>query len=57
LAQRIEDLDALIRGMDLFHVAVAIETASEFFLTFDRKQASLAKKAGLRLPALKTSAR
>ena len=49
-------LKLMIRGMDLFHVAVAIETASEFFLTFDREQASLAKKAGLRLPALKTGA-
>ena len=36
-----------VRGMDLFHIAVAIETAAERFLTFDREQAVLAKAAGL----------
>lgn len=42
-------LKLLIRGMDLFHVAVAIETASELFLTYDSDQACLATEAGLRL--------
>ena len=40
-------LKLTVRGMDLFHVAVAIETASEGFLTFDREQAALVKAAGL----------
>jgi predicted nucleic acid-binding protein len=39
----------LIRGMDLFHVAAALETASDWFLTFDTDQAVLAKAAGLKL--------
>lgn len=42
-----------IRGMDLFHAAVAIETAAELFLSFDRDQAVLAKRAGLRLAGLR----
>ena len=37
----------LIRGMDLFHVAIALEVGAEKFLTFDGDQASLAKAAGL----------
>ena len=35
--------------MDLFHVAAAIESAAELFLTFDEDQACLGKAAGLRL--------
>jgi predicted nucleic acid-binding protein len=46
-------LHTAIRGMDLFHVAVAIESASELFLTFDREQGAFAKRAGLRLLASK----
>lgn len=42
-------LKLVIRSMDLFHVAVAIETASELFLTYDSDQAVLAKEAGLHL--------
>ena len=42
-------LKMVIRGMDLFHVAVALESAAELFLTFDRDQASLAKEAGLQI--------
>ena len=42
-------LQTIVRGMDLFHVAVAIESASALFLTFDREQAAFAKRAGLRL--------
>lgn len=39
----------LIRGMDLFHVAIALETAAEIFVTFDADQAALAKAAGLQI--------
>ena len=46
-------LQTAVRGMDLFHVAVAIEAAALFFLTFDREQAAFAKQAGLRLLASK----
>jgi predicted nucleic acid-binding protein len=42
-------LQTAVRGMDLFHVAVAIESAAELFLTFDREQATFAKKAGIPL--------
>lgn len=41
--------DLLLRGMDLFHVAIALETGSELFLTFDAEQAALAEAAGLQL--------
>lgn len=40
-------LKIVIRSMDLFHVAVAIESAAEWFFTFDHDQARLAKEAGL----------
>lgn len=39
--------DIFIRGMDLFHVAIAIETGADLFLTFDAEQADLSKAAGL----------
>lgn len=39
--------DLLIRGMDLFHVAIALEIGAEKFLTFDGDQAALAKVARL----------
>ncbi len=45
----IHSRDLLIRGMDLFHVAVAIESGCEDFVTFDTEQAALASAAGLRL--------
>jgi hypothetical protein len=38
----------LIRGMDLFHVAIALETTSDCFFTFDADQALLARAAGLK---------
>jgi hypothetical protein len=38
-----------VRGMDLFHVAVALETGSEGFLSFDTEQRALAKASGLTL--------
>ncbi|MGA3190193.1 MAG: type II toxin-antitoxin system VapC family toxin [Bryobacteraceae bacterium] len=35
------------RGMDVIHVAIALELRAEFFYTFDRGQTKLAKRAGL----------
>ena len=43
----IHSQDLVIRGMDLFHVAIAIETGADLFLTFDADQAALARVAGL----------
>jgi predicted nucleic acid-binding protein len=40
-------LKLTVRGMDLFHVALAIEVAGEAFFTFDKEQAALAEAAGL----------
>lgn len=42
-----------VRGMDLFHVAVALEIAADAFLSFDDAQNSLAKAAGLVLAGSK----
>ncbi|WP_042725438.1 type II toxin-antitoxin system VapC family toxin [Chthoniobacter flavus] len=42
-------LDIPIRGMDLFHVAIAIETEVGAFVTFDREQEALADAAGLHI--------
>jgi predicted nucleic acid-binding protein len=36
-----------VRGMDVIHVAIAQEVNAETFLTFDKNQATLAKRAGL----------
>lgn len=38
-----------VRGMDLFHIAVAIEVAADAFLSFDDEQNDLAQAAGLHL--------
>jgi predicted nucleic acid-binding protein len=35
------------RGMDVIHVAVALELGAEVFYTFDKGQAKLARRAGL----------
>lgn len=40
-------LRLLVRAMDLFHIAIARETAADAFLSFDRDQITLAKAAGL----------
>jgi predicted nucleic acid-binding protein len=40
-------LKMVVRGMDLFHVAIAIEVAAEQFLSFDTDQIALADAAGL----------
>jgi predicted nucleic acid-binding protein len=36
-----------VRGMDVIHVAIALELTAEIFFTFDKDQAKLAKRAGL----------
>ncbi|MBA3385334.1 MAG: type II toxin-antitoxin system VapC family toxin [Chthoniobacterales bacterium] len=46
-----------VRGMDLFHVAVAIEVAADAFLSFDEEQNALAKATGLRLARSKGKGR
>jgi predicted nucleic acid-binding protein len=42
-------LNMTLRAMDLFHVAIAIETGAETFLSFDDDQCVLADEAGLTL--------
>jgi predicted nucleic acid-binding protein len=42
-------LKMLVRGMDLFHVAIAIEVGAEALLTFDGDQIELAEAAGLKV--------
>ena len=42
-------LSVPIRGMDLFHVAIAIETGADAILTFDGEQKDLAQAAGVRV--------
>jgi predicted nucleic acid-binding protein len=37
----------VVRAMDLFHVAIAIEAAAEALLSFDDDQIALAEAAGL----------
>jgi predicted nucleic acid-binding protein len=36
-----------VRGMDVIHVAIALESNAEIFFTFDKNQANLARRAGL----------
>jgi predicted nucleic acid-binding protein len=46
-------LKMVVRAMDLFHVAIAIEVAADALLSFDVEQIALAEAAGLgvlRLP-------
>jgi hypothetical protein len=40
-------LKMVVRSMDLFHVAIGIEVAAEFFLSFDNDQVFLARASGL----------
>ncbi|HXR06716.1 MAG TPA: hypothetical protein VN765_05260 [Candidatus Acidoferrum sp.] len=37
----------VVRSMDLFHVAIAIEVGAEALLSFDAEQIALAEAAGL----------
>jgi predicted nucleic acid-binding protein len=39
-----------VRSLDILHVAVALELQAEGFLTFDRRQARLARAEGLPTP-------
>ena len=49
-------LKMVVRAMDLFHVAIAIEVAADALLSFDAEQVELAKAAGLSVLRLKASA-
>ena len=40
-------LGMVVRSMDLFHVAIAIEVGADALLSFDRDQIALARAAGL----------
>ncbi len=40
------------RSLDILHVAMAISLGCQSFLTFDRRQAKLAKATGLKVPKL-----
>ncbi len=42
-------LKMVVRAMDLFHVAIAIEVAAEALLSFDADQIALAEAAGLKV--------
>jgi predicted nucleic acid-binding protein len=37
------------RSADLFHIAVAVETKAERFVTYDNRQKKLAQAAGLKV--------
>ena len=50
-------LKFLVRAMDLFHVAIALEVAADGFLTFDSDQNVLAEAAGLPLIPLSSRAK
>jgi len=45
-------LECMVRSMDLFHVAIALEVAADAFLSFDADQNVLAAAAGLPLITL-----
>lgn len=40
------------RSLDVLHVACALELGASEFLTFDKRQAALAKAAGMSVPSL-----
>ena len=42
-------LKMVVRAMDLFHIAIAIEVGAEALLSFDTDQIALAEAAGLRV--------
>ena len=42
-------LKFVVRSMDLFHVAIAVEVGAEALLSFDTEQIALAKAAGLQV--------
>ena len=49
-------LKMVVRAMDLFHVAIAIEVAADALLSFDTEQIALAESAGLSVLRLTTPA-
>jgi uncharacterized protein YbjT (DUF2867 family) len=46
----------VVRGMDLFHVSIAIEVAADGFLSFDDEQSALAEATGLPLVRMSSEA-
>lgn len=50
-------LQHVVRAMDLFHVAIAVEVAADGFLSFDADQNVLAEAAGLPLIRLPSRSR
>ena len=50
-------LRMVVRGMDLFHVAIALEVAVDALLSFDDEQITLAEAAGLKAIRLRSPAR
>jgi len=46
-------LRMVVRSMDLFHVAIAVEVAADLFLSFDLDQIALARSAGLTVADLR----
>ena len=46
-----------MRGMDLFHVAIALEVAVDALLSFDDEQITLAEAAELKVIRLRSPAR
>jgi predicted nucleic acid-binding protein len=48
-------LKMMVRAMDLFHVAIAIEVGADALLSFDKEQIALAKAAGLTVVRLRHS--
>ncbi len=47
-------LKMVVRAMDLFHVAIAIEVAADALLSFDAEQIALARAAGLEVLGLRS---
>ena len=47
-------LAMVVRAMDLFHVAIALEVAADALLSFDAEQIALAEAAGLSMLRLTT---
>lgn len=45
-------LKMVVRAMDLFHIAIAIEVGADALLSFDADQIALAQAAGLSVVSL-----
>jgi predicted nucleic acid-binding protein len=50
-------LKMVVRAMDLFHIAIAIEVAADALLSFDYDQVALAEAAGLKIVNLSQKSR